>query len=497
MRRLSTLLAVTLLFGSGAASGQQNEGAVIVRVLPNVSQVSDLIRNWQSLSVARVPGAAGEKEATFSIPANEDVTSHSVVYVRMLPPGRYRIAQLSTIDFEAAGGVAWASVTIEREFGLFEVRKDQLTDLGVIVQADAPGRGKVHLAHDTAAEHPETAEIVKELAPQAGALLANPVLTWLPDTVPAWMPEAMRSVAWSSYGVSSPSALRNGALFYGSVNGVVYVARHGETLRRFDVGVRSSIDAVLVTEAGDIIAGGEIGVLRISPDSGRTWRSIRGNLPFGAVTDLSEWRGKIIATTLRGDDVFVHAAAEGSAEWAQLARYRMKFHWFTGIRGVRPQSFVRDDKVITFLPSQRVAVYDLVSGQSADRRTPGGMQATSVSADGVLRCICAPAIMINAYESRDLGQTWTRSSFGRAMHLPVFRDAKHGVAFREKPDSAATMVYTEDGGATWLESITLPYAPDRLFYGRDGETAYAAFASGEFLLSTDDGRRWYSVPIRR
>lgn len=497
MRRLSILLATTLLFGSGAASGQQNEGAVIVRVLPNVSQASDLTRNWQSLSVARLPGAPGEKETTFAIPANEDVTSHSAIYVRMLPPGRYRIAQLSAMEFEAMGGVAWASVTIEREFGLFDVRKDQLTDLGVIVQVDVADNGKVRIAHDTAAEHPETPGIVKELAPQASALLANPILTWLPDTVPAWMPDAMRSIAWNSYGVTSPSALRNGALFYGSVNGVVYVAKHAETLHRLDVGVRSSIDAVLVTENGDIIAGGEIGVLRISPDSGRNWRSIRGNLPFGAITDLSEWRGKVIATTLRGDDVFVHAAAAGSEEWTQLARYRLQFHWFTGIPGVRPQSFVRDDKVITFLPSQRVAVYDLVSGQDADRRTPGGMQAMLVSADGVLRCICAPAIVINPYESRDLGQTWTRSSFGRAMRLPVFRDAKHGIAYRLKRRGAVTMLYTEDGGATWIESITLPAAPDRLFYGRDGETAYAAFASGEFLLSTDDGRRWYSVPIRQ
>ena len=110
---------------------------------------------------------------------------------------------------------------------------------------------------------------------------------------------------------------------------------------------------------GNWFVGGELGLLRFSKNHGRTWESIRGNIPFGTVLELGQWDDQIIATTIRGKDVYIHAAKAGTAEWRQLARY-------AGAQGVRTESFVVGDALITTLPQDGKVAY--LEGCKALRR---------------------------------------------------------------------------------------------------------------------------------
>jgi hypothetical protein len=94
----------------------------------------------------------------------------------------------------------------------------------------------------------------------------------------------------------------------------------------------------LHTYKSALLLGGELDLLRISGNHGRTWQSIRGNIPFGVVVDLCGWHGEVIATTHRGKDVYIHAAAAGSSEWRRLAHHQIDLNSFWDVLGVRATS---------------------------------------------------------------------------------------------------------------------------------------------------------------
>jgi photosystem II stability/assembly factor-like uncharacterized protein len=447
--------------------------------------VTPFFRNWQALTVARTASVAGERESTFGLVPTLDASSRTAVYAAALPPGDYRFVQFSS---QACGAICMnAFLNVDREFSHFRIESGRLTDLGVIVQSASPGHpDETMMAHDNAADHPETPELVRELFPDLGGLTLDTPLSWRPESVPADMTTLRAYTLSHSAGLAAPRALVGGGFIYGTANGMLISVTPGRPPVANDVGVRSSIEAVLVSGDGNWFVGGELGLLRFSRNHGRTWESIRGNIPFGTVLELGKWDDQIIATTIRGKDVYIHAAKAGTAEWRQLARY-------AGAQGVRTESFVVGDALITTLPQDgKVAYFDLRTGQSEVRSSPGIISLFSVSADGALHCICGNVIQ-NPYESHDLGKTWTGSSVSRFMTLPAFRDEKHGVAFKGSVFSHATLVYTGDGGRTWTDAMDAPAGARKLFYSNDGSVAYVGTAYGAFWASRDDGKTWESL----
>jgi photosystem II stability/assembly factor-like uncharacterized protein len=500
IKSFTTVMAVLLLSGCAIEGTyrppkvqNQTDGAVVMRVLPNVDGgAAQFFKNWGELTVLRIPSNAHEQESRYMLRPTLDDTTRTAVYAAGLPPGSYRFIRFSSQQCGAICLNAWLDVG--PEFSRFEIESGRLTDLGVIIQSTAPGeRGKALLAHDSAADHPETPEIVHELIPDIAQLTQERPLSWTAASVPIDMAKLRNYTLTHSVGLVSPHPLEGGGFIYGTANGVLVESTPGHRLVSYDVGARSSIETVLVGGKGDWLVGGELGLLRISRDHGRTWQSIRGNIPFGVVVDLCEWHGEIIATTLRGKDVYIHAAAAGSSEWRELAHYQMDLNSFWDIPGVRAASFVVDDGLITTLPGRKMAYLDLNTGQSDIRALPGAIQMFSVSADGVLRCRCAATIAVNPYESVDRGKTWKDSSASRFMMMPTFRDDKHGVAFKGAMFAHPKMVYTNDGGLTWVESMDAPANTRQLFYSKDGSVAYLGTPYGTFWATRDDGKTWQSL----
>ena len=468
----------------------QNDGGVIMRVLPNTDGgVGAFFKNWQDVTVARTASVAGERESTFDLRPMLDASSRTAVYAAALPPGNYRFVRFSS---QKCGAICVSAfLNVDQQFSHFRIESGRLSDLGVIIQSANPEHpGDQLMVHDTAAaaNRPETPEMIRELAPELAGLKLDVSSPWVAESIPAGM-ETLRAYTLShSVGLAAPHALDSGGFVYGTANGMLISVMPGRQPIAYDVGSRSSIEAVLVSGDGDWFVGGELGLLRLSRDRGRTWQPVRGNIPFGTVNDLGQWNDQIIATTLRGKEVYVHAAKVGADDWHELAHYR-------GAVGIRVESFVVGDALITTLLDGKLAYLDLKTGQSEMRSTPGSFDLFSVSADRVLRCICSK-IVENPYESHDFGKTWQSSSASRFMRLPTFRDDKHGVAFKGSIFSHATLMYTGDGGLTWAEAVDAPTGSRKLFYSKDGSVAYVGTAYGAFWASRDDGKTWEPLTQR-
>jgi hypothetical protein len=233
----------------------------------------------------------------------------------------------------------------------------------------------------------------------------------------------------------------------------------------------------------------------ISTDEGRHWRSVRGALPYGVVMDLDEWRDQVLVTVLRGNKVSAYAANESTMEWLPLAAYELQISAFWDIPGVRPQSFLIGDTLITTLPGRKLAVLNLQTKAVEINSLPGAIQMFSTSADGVLRCRCVAIIATNPYESRDLGKTWQEAAIPRFALMPAFKDKLHGVAYvGQWLASGGTLAYTENGGKDWIEAYKTDVYFDKVFFSHDGSEAYALSAFGARLMSTDAGKTWERVP---
>lgn len=472
-----------------AAITDPSEGAVIVRVLPNSTSASQFFARWDSITFSRISSNPGEREKRFTVASRTNGTSRTTIYAGSLPAGIYKFV---SFDANQCGAICVNSkIDIGEKFSRFEVKSGRLTDLGVLLQSDSPVKGgDVVLSHGNQSDRSETAELVQELFPGFSSLLASPSLSWLPESVSPNMANLSGYAKMYSFGFVSPKEAADGSFIYGSINGVVYRWLPGQQPVAHDVGVRASIETVLIASSGAWLAGGELGTLRQSDDSGRSWRSIRGNLPLGVLVDLHQWRDKIIATLWRGKSIEVYAASFGANDWALLKSYKMELSILWDIPGLRPQSFLIGDQLFTTVPGRKIAYLNLDSKESETYLLPGSIQMFSVSDDGVLRCRCAATIAVNPYESHDFGKTWKISEVSRFMLMPTFRDKNHGVAFRGGMFSSSKMAYTEDGGRTWIETTETPVYFSHIFYSRDAKSVYAASPYGIFWVSRNDGRTW-------
>lgn len=464
-----------------------SDGAVMVQILVNSEHVSFFFKNWQTITLERVSGPNGEHGDKFSLSKNEEASSRSALYAGSLPAGSYRLVQFNAGQ---CGAMCVSNeANIGANFSRFTVQSGQLTDLGVIVQT--PVNDRLLSAHSPAPSAESTRERVVELLPGLAPLLAKPVLSWDSQTVPADMTSAFELSKSASFGAMSLQQTANNTFIYASANGVVYEWAPGQAATALDVGVRNALEATLVTSSGSWLAGGELGTLLQSDDQGKHWRSIRGNLPFGVVGNLHQWKDQVIATTLRGKSIFIHSAALGSNRWTQLARYEKEPSMRALTYLFPPRSYLLGNELVSSVPGDQIGVLNLESRQSTLYPLPGGISLFWASNDGVLHCSCAATMIYNPYESHDRGKTWQDSTHTRYMFASNFRDKNNGVALHYVLYSDMRMAYTQNAGATWTETTTLsPTFVNEFFYSRDGKWVFASLVNGRLLQSSDDGRSW-------
>jgi hypothetical protein len=497
-RSLPTLvLALTMSAYVSAHSEQPTkvetagDGAVVLRLLPNTDSGPDqFIKNWGNVTIARIP-AAGEAVASFDLTPTLQGTSRTVIYGARLPPGTYRFEKISA--HTCAPVCVVERITPSAGFSKFRIESGRLTDLGVLLESNLRNeRHKVLVVHDSAAEHPETPDLVRELLPDLTDMAQRPRLSWIVESVPQDMAQQRQYALQHSVGLATPRPVDNDSFLFGTAEGIVVEASPSQPQVAYDVGERSSIEAVLVTKSGDWVAGGELGLLRLSRDRGQSWHSIRGNLPFGIIVSLLEWHDQIIATTLRNHDVYIHAIANGSEQWTELAHYEIPVvNGFWEIASARAESFLLKDGVFTAMPGRRLAYLDLLTGKSDVHPAPGAVHMCAVSGDEVIHCRVTPGLIkTEDFESTDLGKTWTDLGKARFAVLPAFSDKTHGVALDFNAFSHNKFMYTDDGGVTWIDGAAAPADARLMFYSKDGSIAFVGSVYGEFWASHDNGKTW-------
>ncbi|MEY3201126.1 MAG: hypothetical protein RIR70_676 [Pseudomonadota bacterium] len=497
------LLALALALGGCATveyrdtkAKSANDGALLVRVLPNVQSSSQYFKNWHALKVARAPQAGEPKEVEYSVRAKKDAASRSAVYAGMLPPGQYRFVQFSS---EMCGnGCVSSWLNIDEKFSRFEIKPGQITDLGVLVQTGSQdGSQRTALTHDLLGESELTPQIVREIFPDLLPMMSKPRLSWDEASIPAFMGSTHRAAVQLSYGFLDAQDIGDGALLYGSANGAVGRWKLGGARKLFDIGERVSVDSVLVLSESQWMAAGEFSTVRITNDRGRTWQSLSGNLPLGLIVSLNLWRESVFLTLLQGKDVKIYRAPVGSDQWQLLASHTTDVNLLFDLQGVLPQSQLYGDVLFTTVPARQLSALDLTSGHVEMRTLPVSANNFAISADGVLRCHKPAAFQTHMYESNDLGKTWVESNLPRSRlpRIPAFRDKQHGVVVSLKwGQPPFKFAYTSDGGKTWVETTEPPHYFDRLFYSRDGSKAFASTVEGKLWQTEDDGKTW--LPIK-
>jgi hypothetical protein len=464
----------------------------MLRMLPNMVIGSPFVKNWRNITVERVSSKPNEAAELYGLRPMMEGTARSAFYAGSLPPGQYKFVQFSTLVCYA--GCASSTLTIGEKFSRFEIKAGTLTDLGVLVLSDTTAANRVAIAHDKATDPSQTNEIVRAYFPELVGMLAAPALSWKADSVPREMPTLFEYGKLVSFGFTAPRETSSNSFIYGSANGVVYSWTPGQEPVGHDTGVHKSIETTLVASGGQWLAGGELSMLHMSSDKGTSWRSMRGNLPLGVIVGLAQWRNKVIVTTLLSNQIHIHTAELGSTEWQAVAMYEMDTSKYWDVNGARAQSSLYGDLLITTIPGRNIASLDMKSGKSEINALPGAVHMFNVSLDGVLRCRCTPRVLVNLYESHDFGRTWTEAPASRMMMLPAYKDKKHGVAFKVGLVSKHTMMYTEDGGANWIETTEVPALSD-LFYSRDGSVVYGSTYYGQLWTSRDNGKTWVSLKM--
>ncbi|HET6914262.1 MAG TPA: hypothetical protein VFH71_13085 [Rhodanobacteraceae bacterium] len=417
---------------------------------------------------------------------------HSALFGGPLPPGTYEFPTVGTgQDYSAPCG----SDSGDSKFIRFKVQADKLSYLGTIELTASDKRRRSILAPELAPDMQPVSELVKVEFPELERFVSNPIVGWIPTSAPPGLETIQRYAVTNSFGLLDPSETSEGGFIFGSRAGVIREWEPGSQQPLIhDAHVRASLESTAVLPNGSWLAGGEGSALLMSSDRGKSWKSVRGNLPFGAIVSLdADASGKVYVTVLEDSNVRIYSGQPDTGQWTEIASYSTTFNHWTSIPGVLPHTFLQDGKLITSVPSKQVAVYDLQSDKSVIRDLPGAIQVFSVSADGALHCRCN-GFAVNPWDSHDFGQTWARSPSSRWMMMPAMRNAHHGVAWVGAMMGKRGMAYTDDDGQTWhLSTETPDVFPQHVFYSKDGKQAFATNDVNVLWESDDDGHSWHTV----
>ncbi len=508
------LTSLILSFLSGCTSIENrptdiqspDDGLMVVSVLENSPRKSSL-EYWSNASLTAVNVTKkGEPETEFI--ANEirtDAATRTTLYAMSLPEGEYKVTSFSTDYCGVNDGFVMSCHhgfyrTGEDFTGKFKIKAGQLTDLGLIINTNDPLHTFDRTSYDLSQPALSSLKLINRFLPEYEELTNSTSLGWLPNKNPKSMSTAFNYAKANSQGFVSPTELNDGSLLYGSANGMLFKWHPKSQPVGIDVGERKSIESLLVTSTNQWLVGGELGLLKITNDQGKSWQSVSGNLPFGITISLLEWNGKVISTILKGSKVYIHTTTIGDSHWEELAVYTIgDMHFFNGGTLQLPQTFLMDDQLATALPQDQFALLNLRTKTKEIHKLPGIMLNVFHLEDGRVFCKCKGAILPSTYVSEDKGKTWKNSTFPiLSPDKPVFKDGLNGLSLKYEILGGGYITSTNNGGKTWEKTAhILPRLFHKMFYSKDKKMLYAvpmAFPlGGPLWISEDHGKTWRNL----
>ncbi|NLR76819.1 WD40/YVTN/BNR-like repeat-containing protein [Leeia aquatica] len=418
------------------------------------------------------------------------------IHAAALMEGVYEVetigARLGCINMLVCKGY---DVLIDDKSFRFSIEPGKLTDLGMIV-VGLPDEADRVLATHQVAKGIKSESYLRELVPGLTSAINGKALSWS-DPALEGRGVALAKIKRDDFLLGNLKHLNDSNYLAVGPDVVYKVNINNGRVNVIDVGAGAPLDTILPVSDRVWLAGG-FGELVQTDDAGASWHSVLENLPLGFVVDLKKWKENLIVTLLRNGNVEIYGKPISSGKWELWASYLGKPDNLdgTGLAWIDPISFIIEDKLVTTVPGAEMAILDILSRKSRVYPLPGKALQFSVSGDGRLRCQCMPWVIINQYESMDIGGTWQGSSYSHLMNIPFFKDKMHGVGYEKGIMFRGKLKYTEDGGLTWKESQQPEFTANEIFYNSANNSFYATTPYHGYLIkSSDDGKTWSTVAI--
>ncbi|MDW3205969.1 MAG: hypothetical protein R8L07_10555 [Alphaproteobacteria bacterium] len=504
-RALVVLLAVCLLAAcqtaslKTAASHDPANGIIAFRFVSNGPGPIAYQDPWDFAIIEET--TTGE---TFTLTDVTDGLSRSALYIGSVPPGEYRLSSF-------AGTISNATGTPNDSFGRFAIEARRITYLGSIVEVVTGPRVDVlsryrtsYLTYDPTPVAEGLPEVLQALYPGLSDVAMRPdsYLGWSEAHVPPVISQGLYDeVRDGSLGLLAPTELSDGRIAFGTLLGQIRFWHPEHGWSRVDLGVNRSVEAIVEIVPGALLVGGEMGMLRISPDMGKAWAQIRSPIPYGVVRDIHKMPdGGVYLTHYRDTRFTLLRSDINLNQWEPVQSFQFAAPGrFYGSTPQRLRTHRIGSLLLTTLPQSRLAVYDTETGRSEVRDMPGPVSRARASRDGRLRGIFERFIVWNPYLTADGGVTWESDTISRSTHMPAFRDESHGAALEMESGLTEGWTYltrTKDGGSTWQRGPKMPNPfLTWIDYAADGSLLYATDQLGEFYYSRDGGETWKHDPV--
>ncbi len=482
-----------------AASHSSNNGILAFRFVSNGPGPIAFQDPWDFAIIEEI--TSGE---TFTLADVTDGLSRSALYVGSVPPGQYRLS-----SFE--GTISNATGTPNESFGRFDVQAGRITYLGSIVEVVTGPRIAVltthrtsYLTYDPTPIAEGLPDVLNALYPGLSGVALQPdsYLAWREDHVPPVISRGFYDeVRDGSLGLLAPTELSDGRIAFGTLLGQIRFWHPDQGWSRADIGVNRAVEAIVEIVPGALLVGGEMGMLRISPDMGKAWAQIKAPIPYGVVRDIHKMPdGGIYLTHYRGTEFTLLRSDVNLNDWQVVQSFQFAAPGrFYGSTPQRLRTHRVGSLLLTTLPQSRLAVYDTSTGTSDVRDMPGPVSRARASRDGKLRGIFERFIVWNPYLSADGGATWETDTISRSSHMPAFRGDTHGAALEMESgltEGRTFLIRTDDGGKTWQRGPRMPNPfLTWIEFSDDGTLIYASDQLGDFYYSRDAGETWKHDPV--
>jgi hypothetical protein len=498
------MIVLSLVTGCAAPArpgGKLNddEGLLVFQVINNSDQ-KNVYRNTTITS--HVEMWSFDKNELFTLHMVRVGMSSTDVYLGHMPPGKYRLDQFVTTDEFVVPGYSRSMnktvLPIGKNFShAFEIKPKHLTNLGTVVVW--PRDNKHQSVSFTVGHIPSETllnELVTKIRPAAAQVVfTNPVLGWSNSLPLTHGIIAMAAKATPAH-FNHPIVTRAGELVGGAKLGQVLVRSPNGNWNRLDTGFPWEILSVVETPSGELLVGGEQGLLLVSQGKRSVWRRITDLHLKGPITSLGFRENTYYAVAfspwLRHSLGFAYSKGLRLDNWQASTVSDLSVHE-AGL--LTRTTLFTSKKIRLAVPPLLVLDYDSKSqawtknqAMENSRLLGSNVRIFSPSRD--------PWLSINLHERED-----------GVLYGPGFSDLAW-VDKEGRPEYLPQqIILSKDSGATWESRNTLPRKQRMLdVWFRDTKVAYAITTSSghsdsgfHLSSSTDEGNTWAeigSLPIR-
>lgn len=472
-----------------------DEGAFVFKVIADTGRGDSLLYLIDTIEMQNEDGpnepifiaGTGQREAT---------TSESMTFSGTLKPGRYKFVrgrhhETPNNIFDPRNLTMGMS-----HLGSFDIRAGEVTRLGTLIFHPigevAPTRSFLGytIANMGYGYVPPDAEVLKSfeqyfpaLAQQvknrnSGGFILTPDLNASAELANTYKKNSRR--------INSMWQDERGNFFAGKSMGKVLLKQAGHPdWREVDVGSWRGVHSVRPYRSG-LIAGGEEGLLKFSPDGGNSWSDLVPPI-WGQVAHIEVVQGNRVVIVVRRGDIWTAFVSEDAlaGTWRTLAtlplRSRVPFY-------PAPSPFFArqgNTLVIGGVGQDKLNIMDLDSGNLEAVLNPVPMVYLITAQPNGLLVMRGGVFKHVALLSEDGGRSWREL---KARGFVNFKDASNAYSVYEMDIS-----YSRDGGnrwvfqknARWKEGEVRQFLIDRF-----DQSLLVSLHDGSIHRSRDEGATW-------